>query len=456
MTTTRVRGEEGGGDDRLHRELLEGAKAELVASLGRQRYALWFRDAEVTRVSGRSVVLAVPTEVHRTWLAFTYRDDLDRAFGRVLGEGVRVELAVSERLDAARAVRDAKPHDEGAWRAALRDERPRPTLLSFLADDAGAFALRLMEQVLHGSDDASPPSITLYGEGGSGKTHLLLALDHALAREAGASLYLTARRLTARFVAAARSDDARAVPRLVDDLVAHRVVMLDGLDELDARPATQQALADLLDRAERRGVRFVVASRAHPRALLGLSDRLRSRLLGGVLVRLPAPSAESRARILEARAAAYGLALPAAVRDAIVAHCSTVHAAVELLDRWALMSKRLDSPLSPAWLSEIAPPASPTSPRDEVVRRAKDVVAAHYGIERRLLDRPTKHPNVLLARRVAIYVVWRAAALPLAPLAAAFGLRSHSAASRALAEIREARDRDPALETTLDGLIARL
>ncbi len=79
----------------LLKDIFEGAKEDLVAALGRHRFLLWFRDAEVERVSGRRVTLAVPTEVHRTWLEFNYGEVLAKAFSRVLGEGTTVELRVS-------------------------------------------------------------------------------------------------------------------------------------------------------------------------------------------------------------------------------------------------------------------------------------------------------------------------------------------------------------------------
>jgi chromosomal replication initiator protein len=108
------------------------------------------------------------------------------------------------------------------------------------------------------------------------------------------------------------------------------------------------------------------------------------------------------------------------------------------------------------WLPEIAPQAGPSTPREEVVRRAKHVVAEHFGLPVRSLDRATKHPSSLFPRQVAMYLVWRSAALPLDSVARAFGLKSHSAASRAIQEVRSRRDVDPAVETLLDGLLARL
>ena len=55
-----------------------------------------------------------------------------------------------------------------------------------------------------------------------------------------------------------------------------------------------------------------------------------------------------------------------------------------------------------------------------------------------------------------MYLVYRAAALPLKELGLAFGLKSHSSVSRAIHQMREDRERDPALEHVIDGLLARM
>ncbi len=441
----------------LLRDIFEGAKEDLVAALGRHRFLLWFRDAEVERVTGRRVTLAVPTEVHRTWLEFNYGELLAKAFSRVLGEGTSVELRVSPAQEGKRRIRECLPEDERGWRRLLEDRRVRPTLDGWIGDEAGRFVVRLLQQVVHGNADVSPPTIYLYGEPGAGKSHLLAGLARAVdAQTPGGSLLLTAREFTRRFTGAVRTGERGLVHGFEADVSVRRVVLFDEVDDLETKPSTQHEVDVLLDRACRTGVRFVFAGRRHPREIGGLSERLRSRLLGGVVHRVVAPDRARLSEILVARARASGLALPDAVRDGILERSRGVKSSVEALDRWAAVSSQEGGPLGPEWLAEMAPPAPPASAREEVVQRAKDLVAKHFGIRRAVFDRPTKHPSAALPRQVAMYVVYRAAALPLVELGKAFGLKSHSSVSHALREIRAARDVDPSIEVVVDGLLARL
>lgn len=439
------------------REIDAALKAEVRDHVGATRFALWFRDTAVESVSGRNVVLAVPTGVHKTWISYTYGAMLKQAFGRVLGDGVEVDVKVSAAQGAVREVRDHLPPDEAAWRSAVSKSRPKPTLAGFVPEGGSAFILKLLEQMLHGNAAGTPPAIVLCGESGAGKSHLLEALAAALnARTPGSALYLPARRLAERHVAALRTGEMGAVRAVEADLDGREVLLVDGVDELGTKPSTQRALEQWIDRAGAGPRRLVAAGRSHPRELDGLSPRLRSRLLAGVVHRLAVPSPDTRRKILAERGACSGMRPPDPVIEAVLRREPSIHGAVTLLDRYVAVSLRLGAPASVDWLAQMAPPPSASTPVEEVVRRAKAVVAKYFGTSSATLDRSTKHPMTVEARRVALYLAHRAAAAPLASLAQAFGWKSHSTAGRAVAQVKARRESDPGFEALLDGMLASL
>jgi chromosomal replication initiator protein len=438
------------------REIHDGIRAELIREVGRHRFRLWFRDTAVAHVADDAVTLAVPTEVHRTWLEFTYGEVLRRACAHVLGDGVNVHLQVSERQGAARAVRERLPVHPDEWDALLARRRPAPSLASWEARDQDRFVPLLLSQLVHGNDDVNPPSVYLYGEAATGKTHLLLGLQAEVQERApGTALYLTTRRFTSMYVSALRTSDVEAVRAFELDIARRRLVLIDDVDALAGRTATESELVRLRERVIGTGTRFVFAARRHPRDLGQLSPTLRSWLMGGVMVRLPTPDRAGVRAILDARAVRFGVVPSDAVREAILDRTASLSGAVDVLDRWAAASLELGSSLGVEWLDELAPSVTATA-GEEVVRRAKDVVAQHFGVARALLDEPTKVRSAAHPRRVAMYLVYRAAALPLSQLGAAFGLKSHSSVSRAIQEMRALRERDADLEQVLDGLLARL
>jgi len=438
------------------REVETGLKSELTHDLGRSRFRLWFRDVEVVSVEGDTLTLAVPTEVHRSWIEYTFGDEVRRASERVLGRGVKLELRVGVAQGEKRALREKLPQRPDAWERRLLEERPVPTFAAFCAQRHDRWAVTLLEQLVHGGGPSAGPTIYLYGESGCGKTHLLEALASAVQAHApGECLYLTARRFTAIVAAALRSGTPTALRTLHADLASRRVLLIDAVEALEGRKATQAELVRALDRAALGGPRLVLAGQRHPAEMEGLAPTLASRLVGGPVVRLALPDRALLCEILTARAAACRLAAPAELVEAIVERTRSPHTAMLWLDRWVVASRDLGRPLEAVWLAEIAPPAS-TSAGEDVIRRAKDRVAEHFGVEVGLLERATKARSAALPRAAALYLVWRSTAMSLTRLARAFGYRSHSSVSRALAGIRSKRTGDAVLEQTLDGLLARL
>ena len=461
----------------VFRDIHDGLREELVRSLGRNRFRLWFRDTSVVSIDEHGVTLAVPNDVHRTWLQYTFGDALRSACEQVLGDGVEIHLRVSSDQERRRLLREKLPQRPEAWDHLLRERAPAPSLETFVvhplrgasdedAPDAdvppqlsGRFPLMMLRQLIDGAGAEAAPSFCLHGGAGSGKTHLLRGVEGECSRRRpGSVLYLTARRFTQRYVTALRAKEVEALRAFEVDLASRDLVLLDDLDELDSRQATQQELVRLLDRCVSTGTRFLFAARRHPREMPGLSERLRSRLLGGIVLTLPVPDRASLGEILRRRAEERGVAetsVSGEVREAILDRTASVLGAVELVDRWAAASFVCGHALPTEWLEELAPSVAATA-RDEVIRRVKDLVAEHFSINRSLLDRPTKVRSARFPRRVAMYLVYRACALPLAELGAAFGLRSHSSVSRSIREMRAQRRRDASVEQLVDGLLARL
>ena len=440
----------------VYRDINDGLREELLQSLGRHKFRLWFRDTTVVDVGERGLTLAVPTDVHRTWLQFTFGDELQDACESVLGEGVQVRLQVSEEQERRRALRERLPQRAEAWDELLARRCPEPTLENYVARSAARFPVMILKQLLDGGTANGAACICLHGPRGSGKTHLLRALlGDSLRRRPGAAVHLTAKRFTQRYVMALRAKEMDGIRAFEVDLCSRRLVLIDDFDQLAGRKATQRELVRIMECAGGSETRFVLAGRGHPRELEDLSPRLRSRLLGGIVLALPAPDGEDLRGILEGRSRGIGVAPEPEVLTAILERTSSVHGAVEIMDRWAAASAEVGRPMSPEWLEELAPSVAATA-REEVIRRAKDLVASHFGITRSLLDQPTKLQSARFPRRVAMYLVYRACALPLSELGAAFGLRSHSSVSRAIRELRELRTHDAGVEQLIDGLLSRI
>jgi DnaA family protein len=180
--------------------------------------------------------------------------------------------------------------------------------------------LRLARDVAH----APARIVYLWGEPGSGRTHLLTALAAA-----GNGVMWTA-----------------AAP-----LEQPGLTLVDDVDALDV--TAQVGLFNRLNAVRAQTDAACLVTGPLPPSKLLLRDDLRTRLAWGLVYQLHPLSDEEKAAALRAHAAATGLALPDDVLATLLARLPrdmrTLVAAVEALDAYALARKR---PLTPGLLRE--------------------------------------------------------------------------------------------------------
>lgn len=139
--------------------------------------------------------------------------------------------------------------------------------------------------------------IFLHGACGMGKTHLLQATVQRFLQlhPAARVRYTTAEAFTNEFVSAikaSRVDAFRKAYRRVD------LLAIDDAHFFSSKEATQAELLHTLDEVGQEGARIILASDEHPRDIQKLSERLSSRFLAGVVIRIDPPDRELRERLV--------------------------------------------------------------------------------------------------------------------------------------------------------------
>ncbi len=195
---------------------------------------------------------------------------------------------------------------------------PSPTLQNF-HPGRNAAASSAIEHALCGREQ----SVCLWGESGSGKSHLLRAFALAASERGKRSRYIRAPHLE---LARAGADEALAI---------------DDIESLD--DGAQAALFDLYNGAKSEGGCLVSAA-ACPPSQLPIREDLRTRLGSGIVLRVLALDDAEKSAVLEQHAERRGLKLGREIIPYLLTHCerdmSTQIAVLEALDRYSLEHKR--------------------------------------------------------------------------------------------------------------------
>jgi DnaA family protein len=200
-----------------------------------------------------------------------------------------------------------------------------PSLDNFVVG-RNAEALATLRAVALGQGDGF---VYLWGESGSGRSHLLTAL-------AGAR-------------SASLSAAGEAIPDFADP---HGLYLVDDVDARDA-PSQQRVFVLMNEVRAHAGAALVTTGRAAP-AQLALRDDVRTRLAWGLVYQVHALSDEEKARALEEHARSRGLALSPDVIAYLLNHMPrdmrTLVAILDALDGYALAAKRaITVPLVREW-----------------------------------------------------------------------------------------------------------
>lgn len=172
--------------------------------------------------------------------------------------------------------------------------------------------------------DSSETSLFLWGEKGSGKTHLLRACE---AKYSDAS-----------------SDPELAKMDCADDDSIRKFRLLYAIDNVEMLSDTGQiALFNLFNRLPASGGRLITTANQPP-LKLALREDLRTRLGSGLIYRLHALSDGEKKEALAAQAEARGLRLPQDALDYLLARAPrdmrSLTAFLAALDRYSLEQKR--------------------------------------------------------------------------------------------------------------------
>ncbi len=276
------------------------------------------------------------------------------------------------------------------------DRDPRLDLGSFITSPANAPTRDALRSFVN---DARGPARVLIGPSGSGKTHLL----RAAAARLGAPCH-PAEALSMQVVQAIWDED---LDGLRERLRGSAALVVDGIEALEGREATQEELATALLDLDARSVPVLLSS-ARPPAKLSLeSPGLRERLERADPVELAAPGWETRVAIILDRIRGWGVETSPEVASLLAGRLRSQLERLDttltsLLARCAGNAELTDADL----VRQLVDGGARRSIRvsaDEVIA----LVARHFDVRLRDLRSPSRSPRVTTPRQIAMYLVRR-------------------------------------------------
>jgi len=433
-------------------QLWEATLSQLLLRVSRQNYDNWLRDTVGHHFEGTTLVVTAANELVCDWLATRLRSVVAQALTAAGGGGLRV------RFEASLTTAASAPDQDDAIQPSMLKEgsaplNPRFTFASFLAADFNRYSLNAALDLAAGPTSVFSP-VFITGDPGSGKTHLLHAIAHAVAQQGVNYLLVPAERFLSDFTTAVQSRSGAAFRGRYHDL---DLLLVDDVHLLLGKKATQNELYRTIASLHDQGRRVAVTGDRTALSSNG-AVRFQSQLQWGLVSTIEAPSPEDRARLAAAKAAAQGITLPDEVVHYLALRVrSSIRDLEGAVNRVAALARISKDPLNIDFAARAlqVPAAKPAAARREIAPTSIiGAVSSHLGLTSEVIASPQRDRETAYARHIAMYLLRRDARLTFAAIAQILHRKDHSTIVHACAKVERELALSPNLRADIDSIRA--
>ena len=328
---------------------------------------------------------------------------------------------------------------------------PNYTFENFVIGKTNEFAYAAARKVAESKNVSFNP-LFLYSSVGLGKTHLMHSIIWHIKKNDPTRnvIYLTAEQFVYKFVKALRYKDTAAFKeqfRSVD------VLMVDDFQFMGNKGTTQEEFFHTFSSLVEEGKQVIISADKSPTDLEGIEERLKSRLVGGLVVDIMPTDFDLRMGILKKKAEVLGIDLPQKVAEFLAQKItSNVRELEGSLKRVAahsqlLSGKEITLDMTQDVLKDMLRSIDRKTTIDEIQKK----VAEHFNISVKELQSSRRARTVARPRQVAMYLAKQLTSRSLPEIGRKFD-RDHTTVMHAVRKVEELIIEDQSLAENIEIL----
>lgn len=455
------------GIDVLWAQVTEKLRQELQTPV----FDTWIKEVEPQSFDNGVLVLLVPSEFARRWLANRYGLLIKNSLQALTGTDIEVRLTApmdfsespsstptNDRQPSTSSIRETSIKESS--RMALNDYEarlnPKYVFEAFVIGNSNRFAHAACLAVSEMPSRAYNP-LFIYGGVGLGKTHLMHAIGHRILRDRSDArvLYVSAETFTNEMINAIRDD------RMVQFRQRYRtidVLLMDDIQFVAGKERTQEEFFHTFEALHGARRQLVISSDRPPKDIPTLEDRLRSRFEWGLIADIQTPDLETRIAILDKKAQLEELDVPDEILQFIASRVDTNIRELEgALIRVIAFSSITAAPLTLEVAHEaLKDVVSLHRPRPITIRAIQEEVGRHYEMKAEDFKSKRRTRAIAFPRQVAMYLARELTDSSLPKIGEEFGGRDHTTVMHAHDKIVHDRQKDPNLNHLIEDLAKRI
>ncbi|MBM3192140.1 MAG: chromosomal replication initiation protein [Chlamydiae bacterium] len=400
---------------------------KLESEIGKDTVDKWVRPVKIVRFDACNIYLQLQDSFQKIWFK---EHVLHRAEKLFLNHTLRpIKIHFNEPAPSA-----ASPSFTQSLEFPYDTLDPQFTYTSFIMPQADTITLPVLSELVGFNlvqKNFSVPKIdaplynpiVIFGEEGSGKSHLLSATALALQKAGIQALYVKAESFTEHMIKAIRMGHMNAFRS------AYRssdLLIVDSIEHFCNKSATQEEFFHTFNSYHSAGKLILLSSRLPPKKLSKMEPRLISRFEWGITLSLPLLSKKELPLLLLKKLALFNLSLPREATQYLLATFENPKALVKALETLSYKKHLSSKPLS---LEEIKTITSslPGGPSHQKPSPEKILHAVAESFQKDLKDilGKTQTKDAVFPRKIAMYLLRQKLRMPYMKIGDLFS-RDHS------------------------------
>ncbi|MBN1392173.1 MAG: chromosomal replication initiator protein DnaA [Sedimentisphaerales bacterium] len=426
-----------------------GALNEALAEkVGLQKFRIWFKNSTKLTLTGSYLKIDVPNLFIASWIENHFSNEISQAVRAVTGAERKITFTIDPSLTGhqrktqldsqAQLVENAQNRTPGT-RTKVKsssDNRLKLTLDTFVVGSSNELAYNAVKAVVREQQSPFNP-LFIHGGYGVGKTHLLQGICNTVGKDRPQTnwLYLSAEDFANQFVLALKTKKLEAFRRRMrqTDLLA-----IDDIHFLASKPSTQEEFLHTFNTIDLAGKQVVLASDAHPKMIGQLSEKLVSRFVSGMVVKIDMPDFRTRCQICKQYAQNMRKHVPEGVIEYIAENLKTnvrelEGALLKLIAYGELQNQKISLYMAKEVLAEHLERCDPIVHISDI----ESAVATYFGITPANIHSSKKDRTISLARHFSMYLARKHTRMSSSEIGRCMGNKNHATVLLACKNIEE-------------------
>ena len=416
-------------------------------------FQTWIKPSKLTELTEDKAVIAVKNEFNKNFLTQYYFEKILSAIERTIKKKITLEISVKPDLFAGEFIPSIanlketetqslapspQSSNEGFFDHTFRFKsnlNPTYTFESFVVGPSNQFCHAAALAIAESRAELYNP-LFIYGGVGLGKTHLVHAIANYVYEQNKSQIkYISSEAFTNELIQSIKTNSMnkfREKYRQVD------LLMIDDVQFLSGKEATQEEFFHTFNTLRESGKQIILTADRPPSSLSLITDRLKSRLEGGLIADIQVPDLETRIAILLLKAAQLDIKLEIDIAEYIATVFSSnireIEGALKRVYAYLSFTQEELNLKNVQKILSNSPNTAKAKPSPESVVRT---IASYFNLTYQDLISARRSSDLTLPRHIAIYLLHEIYDLSFPRIGELLSNRTHSSAIYAYQQVKK-------------------